>query len=292
MGEGLDSGDRDERVSWKGQYAHAVLNSPLGLRNHTVEKERQHRERETQKSLYCTYETAEFSDVTFTNIELLQATAKHIECKNIEAFYKVGEGVSIVVLQAPEHKQAFPKETNFQQKIRDNKVNFRILHKKPIKPKFNVRRSHVNKEDTVFVTMFLPTLISDATVKKVFQEFGEVHSVFSGTYRDEEEFNFIRNEKRHVRLTPNGSKQDLLHKVQFHGEQRYFHVMWAEKVVFCKQCSIHHMLKVDCSEVEKEMAVHTEDGITYDTRPIHERLSDVHPESIHSECPPGGRHLE
>ena len=185
-------------------------------------------------------------------------------------------------MQAPEHKQAFPKETNFQEKIRDNKVNFRILHKKPIKPKFNVKRSHVNKEDTVFVTMFLPTLISDAAVKKVFQEFGEVHSVFSGTYRDEEEFNFIRNGKRHIRLTPDGSKQDLPHKVQFHGEQRYFHVMWAEKVVFCKRCSIHHMLKVDCSEVQKEMAVHTEDGITYDTRPIHERLSDVHTESIQS----------
>ena len=52
------------------QQAIAMLNSPLGSRNHTVEKERQHREKETQKSLYCTYETAELSDVMFTNIEL------------------------------------------------------------------------------------------------------------------------------------------------------------------------------------------------------------------------------
>ena len=93
MDEGLDSGDRDDSISRKGQYAHAVLNSPLGSCNHTVEKERQHRERESQKSLYCTYETAEFSYVKFTNIELLQATAKHNERKNIEAFYKVGQGV-------------------------------------------------------------------------------------------------------------------------------------------------------------------------------------------------------
>ena len=42
------------------------------------------------------------------------------------------------------------------------------------------------------------------------------------------------------------------------------------------------MLKVNCFEVQKEKAIHTEDGITYDTRPIHERLSDVHPESIQS----------
>ena len=198
MDERLDSGDRDERILRKGQYAHAVLNSPLGLRNYAAEKERQLQERESQKSLHCTYETAEFSDVKFTNIELLQATAKHIERKNIEAFYKVGEGVFIVVLQTPEHKQAFPKVTNFQEKIRDNKVNFRILDNKPIKTKFNVRRSYLNKDDTVFVTMFLPTLISDAAVKKVFQEFGEMHSVFFGKYRDEEEFNFIRNGKRHI----------------------------------------------------------------------------------------------
>ena len=39
MNQGLDSGDRNERISRKGQYAHAVLNSPLGSRNHTVEKE-------------------------------------------------------------------------------------------------------------------------------------------------------------------------------------------------------------------------------------------------------------
>ena len=282
MDEGLDSGDRDERISKKSQYAQTVLKSPLGSRNHTIEKERQHQERETQKSLYCMYETAEFSDETFMNIELLQAPAKHIGRKNIEAFYKVREWVFIVVLLTPDHKQAFAKETNFQEMIRDNKVNFRILHSKPIKPKFNDRRSYVNKEDTVFVTMFLPTLISDAAVKKVFQEFGEVHSVFSGRYKDEEEFSFIRNGKRHIRLTPNGSKQDLPHKVQFHGEQRYFHVMWAEKVVFCKRCSIHHMLKVNCSEVQKEKAVHTKNGITYDTRPILERLSDVHPETIQS----------
>ena len=46
------------------------------------------------------------------------------------------------------------------------------------------RNYHINYEDTVFVTMFLPTLISDAAVKRAFTEFGDVHSVFAGTYKD------------------------------------------------------------------------------------------------------------
>ena len=65
--------------------------------------------------------------------------------------------------------------------------------------------------------------------------------------------------------------------------------MWAEKVVFCKRCAFQHMLKANCSEEQKKMAeeqkkkaVYTEDGITYDTRPIYETMSNVHPEAIQS----------
>ena len=46
--EGLENGTKDERITNKGNYAKAVLNSPLGSSTHTVEKERQHSERETK----------------------------------------------------------------------------------------------------------------------------------------------------------------------------------------------------------------------------------------------------
>ena len=233
--EGLENGNRDEKIAKKGMYAQAVLNSPLRSRDHTVEKERQHSERERQKSLYCMYEIAEGKTETFSNIELLEATAQHIGSQNISAFYKIREGVFIVVLLNSELKETYAQETNFQEEIRGIKVNFRILHNKPEKSRDRHRNYHVNDEGTVFVTMFLPTLISDAAVKRAFTEFGEVHSVFHGRYKKHEQFQSICNGKRHVHLTPHGSKQDLPHKIQFHGENRFFHVMWAEKVVFCKR---------------------------------------------------------
>ena len=68
--------------------------------------------------------------------------------------------------------------------------------------------------DTVFVTMFLPTTISNAAVKKAFTHFGEVHTIFPGRYK-EEKFKSICNGKRHVRLTSFHSKHDLPHKIQF-----------------------------------------------------------------------------
>ena len=65
--------------------------------------------------------------------------------------------------------------------------------------------------------------------------------------------------------------------------------MWAKKVVFCKRCAFHHMLKANCSEEQKRMAeeqkkkaIYTENGTTYDTSPITERMSNVHPKAIQS----------
>ena len=79
------------------------------------------------------YEIAEDKTETFSNIELLQATAQHIGSKNISAFYKIREGVFIVVLLNSELKETYAQETNFQEEIRGIKVNFRILHNKPEK---------------------------------------------------------------------------------------------------------------------------------------------------------------
>ena len=76
------------------------------------------------------YEIAEGKTETFSNIELLEATAHDIGSQNISAFYKIREGVFIVVQLSPDLKETYPQETNFQE-IRGIKVNFRILHNKP-----------------------------------------------------------------------------------------------------------------------------------------------------------------
>ena len=147
--EGLENGTKDERIAKKGHYAQAVLNSPLGSSKHTIEKERQHSERVKQKSLYCTYETAEDRTEIFTNLELLQATAPHIGSENIRAFYKIREGIFIVVLINPELKGTFAQETNFQEEIRGIKVNFRILHNKPEESRDRRRNQHPRRDDTI-----------------------------------------------------------------------------------------------------------------------------------------------
>ena len=176
--EGLEGKTKEDRIAKKGNYARAVLNSPLASRKHTREKERQHQEREKQKSLYCTYETAEGNTEFFSNIELLQATARHIGRENIHAFYKIREGIFIVVLINSEIKGTFPQETNFQGEIREKKVNFRLLHNKPDNSRGRRRNQGYNNEDTVYLTLFLPTLVSDAAVKRLFTEFGEVSMCF------------------------------------------------------------------------------------------------------------------
>ena len=58
--------------------------------------------------------------------------------------------------------------------------------------------------------MHLPTTISNTAVKKAFMDFGEVHAVFAGRFRNE--FKDICNRKRNVRLTPFKSKHDLPHQ--------------------------------------------------------------------------------
>ena len=77
---------------------------------------------------------------------------QHIGSKNISAFYKIREGIFIVVLLNSELKETYAQETNFQKKIRDRgiKVNFRILHNKPEISRGSHRNYHVNDDDTVY----------------------------------------------------------------------------------------------------------------------------------------------
>ena len=50
-------------------------------------------------------------------------------------------------------------------------------------------------------------------------EFGTVHTVFTGRFKDD--LRGICNGKRHIRLTPDGSKHDLPYEVQFPGDERF-----------------------------------------------------------------------
>ena len=43
---------KDERITRKGKFAKAVLNSPFNSGNHTLEKGNQHHEKEKRKTLY------------------------------------------------------------------------------------------------------------------------------------------------------------------------------------------------------------------------------------------------
>lgn len=94
---------------------------------------------------------------------------------------------------------------------KNESINFRIL------PRPNPNRAH-NRDvgkgsrddpDTVFLTMCLPTTISNIAVKKVLMKFGEVHVVSTGHFKGN--LSGIRNGKIHVRLTPFKTKQDPPH---------------------------------------------------------------------------------
>ena len=74
-----------------------------------------------------------------------------------------------------------------------------------------------------------------------------MHTVFAGTFKNDD-LKGIHNGKRHVRLTPTDSKHDLPHHIQFPGDGRFFNVMWAEKIVNCKECLSDHMLSVTCDD--------------------------------------------
>ena len=110
--------------------------------------------------------------------------------------------------------------------------------------------------NTVFVTLYLPSTISNTAVTKGFMEFGTVHTVFAGRFKND--LQSICNGKRHVRLTPHGSKHDLPFEVQFLGDGRFFQVLWTEKIISCKKCTSSHMLSKKCEDV---LAQHNEDAV-------------------------------
>ena len=110
------------------------------------------------------------------------------------------------------------------------------------------KENEINK--TLYVTVYLPTTASKTAVKKAFMEFGEVHTVFAGRFK-ETDFKGICNGKRHIRPTAFKSKHDLPLEIQFPDDDRYFHVMWAEKKILCKKCFSVHMISKGCNDDRK-----------------------------------------
>ena len=100
-----------------------------------------------------------------------------------------------------------------------------------------------NGREPIFVTVFLPELVSDQAVRLAFFNFGEVVAVFKGRHKFNKN---IRNGRRHVKIFPEGGDPGILpRKITFHGRiQR--DVLFAEKVVLCYKCKTRHMLGENC----------------------------------------------
>ena len=104
---GEDPQDKDGRFKRGGEYAKALLNSPVDPKFHTIEKERQHISRENFKTLYGSYEGSHDKVLQITANELLSAVVKHINKDHIDAFYKTANSRFIIVLKKKEHKESY-----------------------------------------------------------------------------------------------------------------------------------------------------------------------------------------
>ena len=226
-----------------------LFNSPSPfphVKTYTKEMEASHSARETEKTLFGSYESAEDGEISTDSMDLLKAIVTKVKREHIDSVYKTGPG-KFVVLKDTKHKDFYNQEINFREKVCNIDHTFRLLPERPKRLHF---KQKMYDENTVYITMFLPTTISDMAVKVAFNDLGEVHSVFTGSYKFP--FDGISNSKRHVRITPY-DKSELPHKIEFEGTKRTFKVFWAEKVVMCKVCTIAHILKTSCEDAQKSM---------------------------------------
>ena len=141
-------------------------------------------------------------------------------------------------------KETYSLRVQFREQAQNTPLNFTIFPTPTSKKQPKNYYGTKHDQNTVFVTLYLPSTISDTAVKKAFLEFGTVHTVFPGRFKDG--LQGICNGKRHIRLTPDGSKHDLPYEIQFPGDHRFFNVLWAEKIVTCKECCSTHMLSESC----------------------------------------------
>ena len=129
-------------------------------------------------------------------LEILRAVSQKVKREHIDSFYRTGPQKFIIVLKDKKFKDFYTQELTFQAKILGIKHNFRIFPNLPNTKRFIERNRHLY---SVYITMYLPTTVSDTNVRKAFDHWGVVHDVFQGTYK--KDFHEIKNGKRHVRVT-------------------------------------------------------------------------------------------
>ena len=159
--QGTSSGKqkKDKRYERKGKFAKIVMHSCNGTSNYTIEKEWKHKENEINKTLYGYYNNGT-DDLPFIKVvELLRATIKHLTRNHIEAFYKTTNGRFVIVLSSEELKGIYSHEVNFREQMQNE-----------------IFKGTKDDPNAIFVTMYLP--------KKAFVEFGEVHTVFAGRFKE------------------------------------------------------------------------------------------------------------
>ena len=110
--------------------------------------------------------------------ELLRATIKHLNRNHIEVFYKATNGRFVIVLSSEELERIYSHEVNFREKMQNEIFTFRVLPK-PYSNRGQGCQSTKGTKDglnAIFVTLYL--------AKKAFVEFGEVHTVFAGRFKE------------------------------------------------------------------------------------------------------------
>ena len=84
----------------------------------------------------------------------------------------------------------YTQELTSQEKILGIEHNFRIFPNLSNTKRFPEQNRHLY---SVYITMYLPTTVSDTNVRKAFNHWGVVHDVFQGTYK--KDFHEIKNGK-------------------------------------------------------------------------------------------------
>ena len=178
-----------------------------------------HSARETGKTLFGSYESAEDGEISTDPMDPITKVKR----EHIVYFHKTGPGKFVAVLKDTKYKDFYNQEINFREKVYDIDHTFELLPERPKRLHF---KQKIYDQNTVYITMFLPTIISDMAVKVAFNGLGEVHSVFARSYKFP--FHGISNGKRHVRMTPY-DKSELTHEIEFEGTKRTFKVFWAKR---------------------------------------------------------------
>ena len=120
----------------------------------------------------------------------------NIDRNHIEAFYKTAGGKFVIVLTNADLKETYSLGINFREQVENMSLNIRLS---PTLQRFKERQPYYGSRrdtNTVFVTMYLPSTISDIAVRKAFMQFGDVHTVFARQFKDD--LYGIHNGKGHI----------------------------------------------------------------------------------------------